>query len=88
MLQPSPLSPSFTHYLPCSDGDTALSALEWLTYNDTADVAAYLRSIGALEEVSQEDNDEDLEHDDEYEEVPEEDDDEDVEQNDDSEEDF
>ena len=47
MLQPSPLSPSFTHYLPCSGGDTALSALEWLIYNDTADVVAALSSVAA-----------------------------------------
>ena len=85
MLQPSPLSPSFTHYLPCSGGRTALYLAN---YCNKADVAAYLRSMGALEEVSEEDEDEDLEQDDDSEEVPEEDDDEDVEQNDDSEEDF
>jgi hypothetical protein len=41
---PPPLSPSFTHYLPCSDGETALKyAIDF----DNADVAAYLHSIGA-----------------------------------------
>jgi hypothetical protein len=38
--------PSFTHYLPCSDGETALQAA--IDFNK-ADVAAYLRSIGAPE---------------------------------------
>jgi hypothetical protein len=43
--QPSPLSLSFTHYLPCSRmGETALKIA--IEYNN-ADVAAYLRSIGA-----------------------------------------
>ena len=59
MLQPSPLSPSFTHYLHCSDGKTALkyaiegnkselsnSSNSW-TELTKADVVAYLRSIGA-----------------------------------------
>ena len=65
MLQPSPLSPSFTHYLPCSDGNTALNeAIDW----DKADVVEYLRSIGAPEEVPEEDEVEDLEQDDESEE--------------------
>ncbi len=42
MLQPSPLSPSFTHHLPCSNGQTALKcAID----NNKADVAAYLRSV-------------------------------------------
>jgi hypothetical protein len=46
VLQPSPLSPSFTHYLPCSWGNTALKyAIDF----NKADVAAYLRSIGAPE---------------------------------------
>ena len=44
VLQPSPLSPSFTHYLPCSIGSTALKYA--ITFNK-ADVIAYLRSIGA-----------------------------------------
>ena len=79
MLQPSPLSPSFTHYLPCSGGDTALKcAIDW----SKADVATYLRSIGAPEEEPEEDEDEDLEQDDESEEEPEEDEDEDLEQDD------
>jgi hypothetical protein len=48
-FSPPALSPSFTHYLPCSGGDTALS---WAIYykkvnNYEADVPAYLRSIGA-----------------------------------------
>ncbi len=48
MLQPSPLSPLFTHDLPCSDGKTALTYSMW--NNDRKnDVAAYLRSIGAPE---------------------------------------
>jgi hypothetical protein len=46
VLQPSPLSPSFTHYLPCSDGETAL---KFAIDNNKADVIAYLRSIGAPE---------------------------------------
>jgi hypothetical protein len=34
----------FTHYLPCSDGSTALkNAIDW----KKADVVAYLRSISA-----------------------------------------
>ncbi len=46
VLQPSPLSPSFTHYLPCSTGNTALKcAME----QDKADVIAYLLSIEAPE---------------------------------------
>ncbi len=41
---PFPLSPSFTHYLPCSDGYTALKiAID----RKQASVVAYLRSIGA-----------------------------------------
>jgi hypothetical protein len=44
VLQPSPLSPFFTHYLPCSCGHTAL---KYAIDSDKADVAAYLRSIGA-----------------------------------------
>jgi hypothetical protein len=44
--QPSTLSPSFTHYLPCSKDKTALKlAIEC----NEADVVAYLRSIGAPE---------------------------------------
>jgi len=46
VLQPSPLSPSFTKYLPCSGGNTALKLA--IKYNK-ADVAAYLRIIGAPE---------------------------------------
>jgi hypothetical protein len=46
VLQPSPLSPSFTHYLPCSDGWTALKLAIGFK---KADVIAYLRSIGAPE---------------------------------------
>ena len=46
MLQPSPLSPSFTHYLPCSYGNTAL---KYAINGNEADVIAYLRSIGAPE---------------------------------------
>jgi ankyrin repeat protein len=46
VLQPSPLSPSFTHYLPCSFGYTALKLA---IHNNNDDVAAYLRSIGAPE---------------------------------------
>ena len=44
VLQPSPLSPSFTHYLPCSFGNTALRVA--IDFNND-DVIAYLRSIGA-----------------------------------------
>jgi ankyrin repeat protein len=44
VLQPSPLSPSFTHYLPSSNGNTAL---KFAIDNNKAEVAAYLRSIGA-----------------------------------------
>ena len=53
MLQPSPLSPSFTHYLPCSWGGTALKeALLLHRHIGEADemkekVIAYLLSIGA-----------------------------------------
>jgi len=46
VLQPSPLSPSFTHYLPCSNGWTALT---WAIHYKKADVIAYLRSISAPE---------------------------------------
>jgi hypothetical protein len=46
VLQPSPLSPSFTHYLPCSYGNTALNYAIRL---NQADIIAYLRSIGAPE---------------------------------------
>jgi hypothetical protein len=46
VLQPSPLSPSFTHYLPCSWGHTAL---KYAIMGNKADVIAYLRSIGAPE---------------------------------------
>jgi hypothetical protein len=46
VLQPSPLSPSFTHYLPCSFG---ITALKYAINFNKADVAAYLRSIGAPE---------------------------------------
>ncbi len=44
MLQPSPLSPSFNHDLPCSGGYTALG---WAIDDNRAEVVAYLRSIGA-----------------------------------------
>jgi hypothetical protein len=47
VLQPSPLSPSFTHYLPCSDGNTALKWAIDSQNSNKADVIAYLRSIGA-----------------------------------------
>jgi hypothetical protein len=40
----TPLSPSFTHYLLCSCGNTALKLA--IFYNRD-DVAAHLRSIGA-----------------------------------------
>ena len=43
---PLPLSPSFTQYLPCSDGETALKCA---IYRNEADVIAYLRSIGVPE---------------------------------------
>jgi hypothetical protein len=46
VLQPSPLSPSFTHYLPCSLG---YIALKYAIDSFKADVVAYLRSIGAPE---------------------------------------
>ena len=36
----------FTHYLPCSYGNTAL---KWAIDQNQADVIAYLRSIGAPE---------------------------------------
>ncbi len=58
MLQPSPLSPSFTHYLPCSRGRTALKyaidkneadVAAYLDNKKADDVIAYLRSIGAPE---------------------------------------
>jgi hypothetical protein len=46
VLEPSFLSPFLTHYLPCSDGKTALTlAID----NNKASVVAYLRSIGAPE---------------------------------------
>jgi hypothetical protein len=46
VLQPSALSPFFAHYLPCSNDHTALKlAID----GNKADVAAYLRSIGAPE---------------------------------------
>jgi hypothetical protein len=42
VLQPSPLSPSFTHYLPCSRGNTALQvAVDYNKHN----VAEYLRKL-------------------------------------------
>jgi hypothetical protein len=44
VLQPSLLSLSFTHYLPCSYGDTAL---KFAIVGKKDDVVAYLRSIGA-----------------------------------------
>jgi hypothetical protein len=44
VLQPSPLSPSFAYYLPCSYG---LTALKYAIDRNKADVVAYLRSIGA-----------------------------------------
>jgi hypothetical protein len=46
VLQPSPPSQSFTHYLPCSFGNTAL---KFAIDKNKADVIAYLRSIGAPE---------------------------------------
>jgi hypothetical protein len=46
VLQPFPLSPHFTHYLPCSWGETALKLA---IYFNQAEVVAYLRSIGAPE---------------------------------------
>jgi hypothetical protein len=54
VLQPSPLSPSFTHYLPCSGGETALK--DAIDLNQ-ADVAAYLRNctrpaVASLREVN------------------------------------
>ncbi len=64
MIQPSPLSPSFTHYLPCSFGKTALKLAIDSSNDDSADVeefwvrfllarqadvAEYLRNIGAPE---------------------------------------
>jgi ankyrin repeat protein len=45
-FSPPPLSPSFTHYLPCSFGSTALN---FAIDQNKADVAAYLSSIGAPE---------------------------------------
>jgi hypothetical protein len=46
VLYPSPLSSSFTHNLPCSDGKTALkTAIDFFD----AHVVAYLRTIGAPE---------------------------------------
>ncbi len=49
MLQPSPLSPSFTHYLPCSRGYNALTLAKicGITFKlkNNADVVAYLRNI-------------------------------------------
>ena len=47
MFQPSPLTPSFTHYLPCSG--TGRCALSYAILRNKADVVAYLRSIGAPE---------------------------------------
>jgi hypothetical protein len=61
VLQPSPLSPSFTYYLPCSDGKTALKhVIDSINKADVpeymresrarkVDIAAYLRNIGAPE---------------------------------------
>jgi hypothetical protein len=43
---PSPLSPSFTQYLPCSHGRTAL---QWAIHCNQAELAAYLLSIGTLQ---------------------------------------
>jgi hypothetical protein len=43
-FSPPPISPSFTHYLPCSFGE---SALKHAINERKADVVAYLRSIGA-----------------------------------------
>jgi hypothetical protein len=47
VLQPSPLSPSFTHYLPCSI--VHKTALGYAIMGGQAAVVAYLRSIGARE---------------------------------------
>jgi hypothetical protein len=44
VLQPFSLSPSFTFYLSCSWGK---SALKYAIDGNKAEVAAYLRSIGA-----------------------------------------
>ncbi len=51
-------SPSFTHYMPCSDGKTALNlaiarnqadAYNFTIARNKADIVAYLRSIDAPE---------------------------------------
>ena len=41
-FSPPPLSPSFTHYVPCSWGKTALN---WAIERNKENVAAYLRSL-------------------------------------------
>ena len=50
LFQPSPLSPSFTHFLPCSgDSPNGITALKLNMSNWNWPVVEYLRSVGAPE---------------------------------------